>query len=80
MFLYVFKNFEDDGGERDRAIIGWASPVTCFENKGDICTKQVRWERGCSEGFVNMNWRLGARIGAQVLGKNAHPLKTVTEC
>lgn len=49
VFVYdVFKDFGDDGGKRDRGIIGWVGLVICFENRSDVCTKLVGWERGCS--------------------------------
>lgn len=44
----VFEDFGDDEDERDRAMIGCVNPVTCFENRGDVSTKPVGWERGCS--------------------------------
>lgn len=49
MFVHdVYEDFRDDEDERDGAIIGWISLVNCFVNRGDICTKPVRWERECS--------------------------------
>lgn len=50
VFVYdVLEDFDDNGGERQCAISEWVSPVTCFENRGDISTKPVGWEKGCSE-------------------------------
>lgn len=53
MILYmseydVFDDFRNDGGERDEAIIGWVSTVSCFGNRDDVSTKPVGWERRCS--------------------------------
>ena len=56
VFVYdVFKNFANNGCERDGAIIRRVSPVTCLVDGGDVCAKPVVWYGRYLEGLRKNN-------------------------